>query len=95
MKRQIARFRRLSESQFGGRPGPGDRYPEALRALAVEHRAKTVHAADELVDASSAEIDRSEKIDPFDVADAAVYLSTLGKYTVVHNLVIDRLGADW
>ncbi|MBX3334238.1 MAG: SDR family oxidoreductase [Nitrospira sp.] len=51
--------------------------------------------ADELVDASPAEIERSEKIDPFDVAEAAVYLSTLGKYTVVHQLVIDRLGADW
>lgn len=51
--------------------------------------------ADELVDASHAEIERSEKIDPFDVAEAAVYLSTLGKYTVVHQIVIDRLGADW
>ena len=51
--------------------------------------------ADELVDASPAEIERSEKIDPFDVAEAAVYLSTLGNHTVVHQLVIDRLGADW
>lgn len=51
--------------------------------------------ADELVDASPAEIERSEKIDPFDVAEAAVYLSTLGKYTVVHQIIIDRLGANW
>lgn len=51
--------------------------------------------ADELVDASPADIERSEKIDPFDVAEAAVYLSTLGKYAVVHQIVIDRLGADW
>ncbi len=51
--------------------------------------------ADELVDASSADIERSEKIDPFDVAEAAVYLSTLGKYSVVHQIVIDRLGAEW
>jgi 3-oxoacyl-[acyl-carrier protein] reductase len=51
--------------------------------------------ADELVDASSAEILRSEKIDPFDVAETAVYLATLGKYSVVHQIVIDRLGADW
>jgi 3-oxoacyl-[acyl-carrier protein] reductase len=51
--------------------------------------------ADELVDASSADIERSEKIDPFDVAEAAVYLSTLGKYAVVHYIVIDRLGAEW
>ena len=51
--------------------------------------------ADELVDASPEEILRSEKIDPFDVAETAVYLATLGKYAVVHQVVIDRLGADW
>jgi 3-oxoacyl-[acyl-carrier protein] reductase len=51
--------------------------------------------ADELVDASSEDILRSEKIDPFDVAEAAVYLATLGKYSVVHQIIIDRLGADW
>ena len=51
--------------------------------------------ADELVDASSEEILRSEMIDPFDVAETAVYLATLGKYSVVHQIVIDRLGADW
>lgn len=51
--------------------------------------------ADELVDASQADIERSEKIDPFDVAEAALYLSTLGKYAVVHHIVIDRLGAEW
>jgi 3-oxoacyl-[acyl-carrier protein] reductase len=51
--------------------------------------------ADELVDASPDEILRSEKIDPFDVAETAVYLATLGKYSVVHQIVIDRLGAEW
>ena len=51
--------------------------------------------ADELVDASPEEILRSEKIDPFDIAEAAVYLATLSKHTVVHQIVIDRLGADW
>lgn len=51
--------------------------------------------AGDLVDASPTEILRSEKIDPFDVAEAAVYLATLGKYTVVHQIVMDRLGADW
>jgi 3-oxoacyl-[acyl-carrier protein] reductase len=51
--------------------------------------------ADDLVDASPEEILQSEKIDPFDVADTAVYLATLGKYSVVHQIVIDRLGADW
>lgn len=51
--------------------------------------------ADDLVDASPEDILRSEKIDPFDVAEAAIYLATLGKYTVVHQIVIDRLGAEW
>jgi 3-oxoacyl-[acyl-carrier protein] reductase len=51
--------------------------------------------ADELVDASPTDILRSEKIDPFDVAETALYLATLGKYAVVHQVVIDRLGADW
>jgi len=51
--------------------------------------------ADELVDASPTDIERSEKIDPFEVAEAAVFLSTLGKYAVVHQIVIDRLGAEW
>ncbi|MGZ8366671.1 MAG: SDR family NAD(P)-dependent oxidoreductase [Nitrospira sp.] len=51
--------------------------------------------ADELVDASLADIEHSEKIDPFDVAEAAIYLSTLGKHAVVHQIVIDRGGADW
>jgi 3-oxoacyl-[acyl-carrier protein] reductase len=51
--------------------------------------------ADELVDATEAEILRSEKISPFDIAETAVYLATLGKYAVVHEVVIDRLGADW
>ncbi len=51
--------------------------------------------ADELVDASQEDILRSEKIDPFDVAETALYLATLGPYSVVHHIVIDRLGADW
>ncbi len=51
--------------------------------------------ADDLVDASQEKILRSEMIDPFDVAETAVYLATLGKYAAVHQIVIDRLGADW
>lgn len=51
--------------------------------------------ADDLVDASPEEILRSEKISPFDIAETAVYLATLGKYAVVHQIIIDRLGADW
>lgn len=51
--------------------------------------------ADELVDASPEAILRSEKIDPFDIAETAVYLASLGRYAVVHQIVVDRLGADW
>ena len=51
--------------------------------------------ADELVDASPDEILRSEKIDPYDLAETAIYLATLGPYAVVQQIVVDRLGADW
>jgi 3-oxoacyl-[acyl-carrier protein] reductase len=51
--------------------------------------------ADELVDASPEEILRSEQISPYDVAETAVYLATLGLYAVVHEIIVDRLGADW
>ena len=51
--------------------------------------------ADELVDASPDEIERSEKISPFDIAETAVYLARLGKHAVVHQIVVDRLGAEW
>lgn len=73
------------------------------KALADEGRAHHIKVsaicpggvADDLVDASPEAILRSEKIDPFDVAETAVYLATLGKYAVVHQVIIDRLGADW
>ncbi len=51
--------------------------------------------AQDLVDASPGEIEGSEQISPYDVADAALYLVTLGRYTVVHQIILDRLGADW
>ncbi len=51
--------------------------------------------ADDLVDASPEDILRSEKIDPYDIAETAIYLATLGPYAVVHQIVVDRLGADW
>jgi 3-oxoacyl-[acyl-carrier protein] reductase len=51
--------------------------------------------ADELVDATPEEILRSEKISPFDIAETAVYLCTLGKYAVVQEVIVNRLGADW
>ncbi len=73
------------------------------KALADEGRAHHIKVsaicpggvADDLVDASPEAILRSEQIDPFDVAETAVYLATLGKYAVVHQVIIDRLGADW
>ncbi|MCE3223078.1 MAG: fabG3 [Nitrospira sp.] len=51
--------------------------------------------ADELVDATGAERAGSEKIDPFDIAETALYLACLGPQAVVHQIVVDRLGADW
>lgn len=51
--------------------------------------------ADSLVDASPETIARSEQISPYDIAETAVYLATLGPYAVVHQVIVDRLGADW
>ena len=51
--------------------------------------------ADELVDASPEDILRSEKINPYDIAETAIYLATLGHHAVVHQIVVDRLEADW
>lgn len=51
--------------------------------------------AEELVDATEEEIVRSEKISPFDIAETTLYLASLGKFAVVHQIVVDRLGADW
>jgi len=51
--------------------------------------------ADELVDASPKEILASGAISPFDVAETAVYLATLGANAIVRQVVIDRLLADW
>jgi 3-oxoacyl-[acyl-carrier protein] reductase len=51
--------------------------------------------ADELVDGSRQDILASRKIDPFDIADTALYLATLGPHTIVRQIVVDRMGADW
>ena len=51
--------------------------------------------ADELVDATVDERARSEKIDPFDIAETALYLACLGPQAVVHQIVVDRIGAEW
>ena len=51
--------------------------------------------ADELVDAPPEEIERSGAISPFDVAETCVYLATLGRHTIVQQIVLDRMGAEW
>jgi 3-oxoacyl-[acyl-carrier protein] reductase len=51
--------------------------------------------AEDLVDATEEEILRSQKISPFDIAETAVYLSTLGRFAVVGEVIVNRLGADW
>jgi NAD(P)-dependent dehydrogenase (short-subunit alcohol dehydrogenase family) len=51
--------------------------------------------ADELVDAPPEEIERSGAISPFDVAETAVYLCTLGPNAIVQQVIVDRLMADW
>jgi 3-oxoacyl-[acyl-carrier protein] reductase len=73
------------------------------KSLADEGRAYNIKVsaicpggvADELVDATAEDILRSEKINPYDIAETAVYLARLGPYAVVHQIVVDRLGADW
>ncbi|WP_447985141.1 SDR family NAD(P)-dependent oxidoreductase [Nitrospira sp. Nam74] len=51
--------------------------------------------ADELVDASPEDIERSGAISPFDVAETCVYLATLGPNSIVQQIVLDRRMADW
>lgn len=73
------------------------------KSLADEGRAHRIKVsaicpggvADELVDATDMERARSEKIDPFDIAETALYLACLGPQAVVHQIVVDRIGADW
>ncbi len=51
--------------------------------------------AEDLVDATDEDILRSQKISPFDIAETAVYLCTLGRFAVVGEVIVNRLGADW
>ena len=51
--------------------------------------------ADELVDDPQDVIAKSQKISPFDVAETAVYLATLGPHAIVHHVIVDRLGSEW
>lgn len=65
--------------------------PHGIKASAICPGA----VADELVDDSPERIHRTEKISPYDIADTAVFLATLGPYVVIHQIVVDRLGAEW
>ena len=47
------------------------------------------------LDASPEEIHQSGKISPFDIAETATYLATLGPNAIVHRIIVDRLGAEW
>jgi 3-oxoacyl-[acyl-carrier protein] reductase len=75
----------------------------STKSLADEGRPYTIKVsaiclggvADGLVDASPDEIIRIEQISPYDIAETAVYLATLGPHAVVHQVIVDRLGADW
>lgn len=51
--------------------------------------------ADELVDASPENILQQEKIDPYDIAETAIYLARLGPQAIVHQVIVDRSGAEW
>lgn len=48
MEKQIAKFRRQVEALFGGCPGPGVRYPEALKALAVKVALESIEEGEHL-----------------------------------------------
>jgi len=73
------------------------------KALADEGRSHGIKAcaicpgrvADELVDDSLETIAHSQKISPFDIAETAIYLATLGPHAIVHHIIVDRLGAEW
>jgi 3-oxoacyl-[acyl-carrier protein] reductase len=73
------------------------------KALADEGRPHKIKAcaicpggvADELVDASREELERSGLISPFDIADTVLYLVLLGPHATVHQIIVDRMGADW
>lgn len=73
------------------------------KSLADEGRAHRIKVsaicpggvADELVEATKEARAGSDHIDPFDIAETALYLACLGPQAVVHQIVVDRVGADW
>lgn len=72
-------------------------------ALADEARAHNIRVsaicpggvANDLVDGSAQEIQASGRISPYDVADTVFYLLNLSPNTIVRQIVLDRMGADW
>jgi 3-oxoacyl-[acyl-carrier protein] reductase len=73
------------------------------KSLADEARAHGIRVtalcpgavADELVDAPAADILASGKISPFDVAETCIFLATLSPNTVIPEIILNRIGADW
>lgn len=72
-------------------------------ALADEARAHNIRVsaicpggvANELVDSPPEEIASSGKISPYDVADTVLFLLNLSPNTIIRQIVLDRMGADW
>ena len=73
------------------------------KALADEGRDYKIKAsaicpggvASSLVDRSVEEIEASGAISPYDVAETVIYLASLSSNTVVHQVIVDRIGAEW
>ncbi len=73
------------------------------KALADEGRDYKIKAsaicpggvASSLVDQSVEEIEASGAISPYDVAETVIYLASLSSNTVVHQVIVDRIGAEW
>jgi len=73
------------------------------KALADEGRNYKIKAsaicpggvASSLVDQSVEEIEASGAISPYDIAETVIYLAALSSNTVVHQVIVDRIGAEW
>jgi len=73
------------------------------KAMADEARAHNIKVsaicpggvAANLVDQPEQTIIDSGQISPYDIAETAVYLARLGPNTIVHQIVVDRLHAEW
>ena len=73
------------------------------KAMADEARAHNIKVsaicpggvAANLVDHPEQTIVDSGQISPYDIAETVVYLARLGPNTIVHQIVVDRLHAEW